>query len=180
MKSIGSWYRRWRHTRGFGVHSPLAFRLVETVVKRHYGYYNYDALEAESNSSCAGGVVQVHRLKSRALLLHRLASRFPAEQVRFVGNVPEIFRKSILLAGKAKYSEYQHLTVAVEPKKEDIIELKNALQVENEIVALFSATDENLLELIESLTGGVALIGRDALIAVSRKDVAPVSYTVRI
>lgn len=179
MKSIGSWYRRWRHTRGFGVHSPLAFRLVETVVKRHYSYYNYDALEAESNSSCARGV-QVHRLKSRALLLHRLASRFPAEQVLFVGNVPEIFRKSILLAGKVKYSEYQHLTVSVEPKKEDISELKNALQVENEIVALFSATEENLLELIESLTGGVALIGRDALIAVSRKGVAPVSYTVRI
>lgn len=33
--------RRWRHTRGYGVHSPLAFRIVKECIRpdNHYGFY---------------------------------------------------------------------------------------------------------------------------------------------
>ena len=35
-------YRRWRHTRGYGVHSPFAFRLVTNVVHPgDYSWYGY-------------------------------------------------------------------------------------------------------------------------------------------
>lgn len=39
--SLFSLYKRWRHTRGFGVHSPFAYRLVTEVVRppRGYAYY---------------------------------------------------------------------------------------------------------------------------------------------
>lgn len=40
-ESLLSLYKRWRHTRGFGVHSPFAYRIVKEVVHppRGYAYY---------------------------------------------------------------------------------------------------------------------------------------------
>lgn len=39
-------FQRYRHSRGFGVHSPYAFQFVNDVVKPgDYGYYAYDALD---------------------------------------------------------------------------------------------------------------------------------------
>ncbi|MDO4319895.1 MAG: hypothetical protein Q4C34_04900 [Bacteroidales bacterium] len=39
-------YKRWRHGRGFGVHSPYAYRMVSEVLRpqRGYGYYAYGAI----------------------------------------------------------------------------------------------------------------------------------------
>ena len=35
-------YLRWRHSRGFGVHSPFAYRFVTDVLRPgQYGYYAY-------------------------------------------------------------------------------------------------------------------------------------------
>ena len=40
-------YLRWRHSKGFGVHSPFAYNLVTTVVRPGiYGYYGYDDIES--------------------------------------------------------------------------------------------------------------------------------------
>lgn len=37
-------YKRWRHGRGFGVHSPLGFYLIDTVLRsRHASYYGEKA-----------------------------------------------------------------------------------------------------------------------------------------
>ncbi len=40
-------YRRWRHTRGYGVHSPFAYRVVRDAVRppRGYGYYGDHDIE---------------------------------------------------------------------------------------------------------------------------------------
>lgn len=39
-----SLYRRWRHSRGYGVHSPFAYRIVKEVVAPTSGYTYYDEL----------------------------------------------------------------------------------------------------------------------------------------
>lgn len=41
-------FRRWRHSRGFGIHSPFAFRFVCEVLNppRAYGFYAYEELDA--------------------------------------------------------------------------------------------------------------------------------------
>ena len=38
---IMNWIRRWRHTRGYGVHSPLAFSIVKECIRpdRRYCFY---------------------------------------------------------------------------------------------------------------------------------------------
>lgn len=46
MSRVMRWYRRLRHSRGYGVHSPSAYALVRDVIHppRGYGYYCYDRL----------------------------------------------------------------------------------------------------------------------------------------
>ena len=41
------WLRRLRHSRGFGVHSPSAYRLIREVFfpSKAYGYYAYPVIE---------------------------------------------------------------------------------------------------------------------------------------
>jgi hypothetical protein len=35
------YFIRWRHGRGFGIHSPFAYRFVTEVLKERYAYYAY-------------------------------------------------------------------------------------------------------------------------------------------
>ena len=38
------WLGRMRHSRGFGVQSPWAYRMVRYVINEHYPYYAYESL----------------------------------------------------------------------------------------------------------------------------------------
>lgn len=42
-----AYYRRWRHSRGFGVHSPWAYSLVSEVLRSNdsYGYYAWPSID---------------------------------------------------------------------------------------------------------------------------------------
>lgn len=42
--------RRFVRMRGFGVHSPFAFRFLGNVVREHNAYYSYDAINAIGSS----------------------------------------------------------------------------------------------------------------------------------
>jgi len=42
------WLKRCRHSRGFGIQSPWAYRFVRYVVNEHWPYYAYDRLRSES------------------------------------------------------------------------------------------------------------------------------------
>ena len=55
-KGILNWIRRWRHTRGYGVHSPLAFRIVKECIRsdRRYGFYCDAYLDFEYHNDRRG------------------------------------------------------------------------------------------------------------------------------
>ncbi|MCM1291748.1 MAG: hypothetical protein NC201_04815 [Prevotella sp.] len=40
-------YKRWRHTRGYGIHSPFAYCVVTHVISQPCAYYGYDDIAAE-------------------------------------------------------------------------------------------------------------------------------------
>lgn len=44
-------FTRWRHSKGYGVHSPLAFRIVTECVRppRGYAFYADDLIDAKFN-----------------------------------------------------------------------------------------------------------------------------------
>ena len=53
---LNDWIRRWRHARGYGVHSPLAFRLVKECIHpdRRYGFYCDSYLDFEYHEDRRG------------------------------------------------------------------------------------------------------------------------------
>ena len=74
-------YLRWRHSKGFGVHSPFAYNLVTTVVRPGiYGYYGYDDIESaiyEETDNPEGDPA----LENDARLLLRLAVCLKTERL---------------------------------------------------------------------------------------------------
>lgn len=55
LGSIAEAYKRWRHTRGYGVHSPFAYTVVREVIRpgRHYAYYGYSDIDNAVESHAA-------------------------------------------------------------------------------------------------------------------------------
>lgn len=48
LQNIFRYLNRLRHSRGFGIHSPYAFRFVNDVIRpKSYGYYAYDTIDAD-------------------------------------------------------------------------------------------------------------------------------------
>lgn len=49
---LASRYKRWRHGRGFGVHSPFAYDFITRTLRErlpYYAYHNIDVLAAEQS-----------------------------------------------------------------------------------------------------------------------------------
>ena len=76
-QSKGNWigarlfrqYCHWRHTRGFGVHSPFAFRLVTEAIRPSRGYAYYSELEP--------GMSAIRRIQYRVDIFMRQAAGMP-------------------------------------------------------------------------------------------------------
>lgn len=81
--NISRAYKRWRHGRGFGVHSPFAFRFITEVLNLP-GYYTYYA--------CAG----IADVKLRTLF--RIAVSLRASKVSFIGCKSGDVRATVLRA----------------------------------------------------------------------------------
>jgi len=65
-----------RTSKGFGVHSPFAFRLIREVINERLPYYDYCRMRADASAA------ERKRLK----LLYRLAVRFHAHPFLFFGD----------------------------------------------------------------------------------------------
>ena len=67
---LKDWIKRWRHARGYGVHSPLAFRIVKDCIRpdRRYGFYCDPCLDFEYHDDRRG----LRRARLIIRLLHLL------------------------------------------------------------------------------------------------------------
>lgn len=45
-----AWWRRLRHGRGFGVHSPFAYRFIREVLRERCAYYGYTTADAVADA----------------------------------------------------------------------------------------------------------------------------------
>ena len=70
LTDISEAYKRWRHSRGFGVHSPFAYDLVKCVVSPgNYAYYGYNDID---RALLTPGTDVYNHLQHDAYLLLRL------------------------------------------------------------------------------------------------------------
>ena len=82
LKRIYIWCRRFRHRRGYGVHSPFAFRLITDVVYERLPYYAYDELKRLRRSLPKGARMYPERVDR---LLFRLVNHLSPQRVVEVG-----------------------------------------------------------------------------------------------
>lgn len=78
------WLKRFRHRRGYGVHSPFAFDFLTSVVYERGEYYAYRELRRRHPVSARGG--GRHALKCRRFLF-RLANYVRPAVIRLYGQV---------------------------------------------------------------------------------------------
>lgn len=93
--SISEWYKRWRHGRGFGVHSPFAYRMVREVLRPsgEYAYYAYDEVKRLIHDFA------VDMELDEALMLYRILIYLrPATVTVFSDDSGEFLRKLVNIA----------------------------------------------------------------------------------
>lgn len=80
---IKTWTRLWQR-RGFGVHSPYAYRLITEVLREKSRFYAYDELKEIFNKEKQHADYKVKR--KRARLLFRIINRYQPAEVLEIGS----------------------------------------------------------------------------------------------
>lgn len=85
LKRVWRSFSRWRHGRGFGIHSPLAYDVLTSTLRgqRHTGYYGYRDLPPSQ-----GG--KSRKAERRARLVFRLVARFQPRSVAVAGMTADV------------------------------------------------------------------------------------------
>ena len=97
LAHISEAYRRWRHSRGFGVHSPFAYRIVTEALYPRHGYAYYIENDARLSSADAAEGRRARAL-FRLIILLRMESG-ESVSVRLADDAPQCWRKALRLAG---------------------------------------------------------------------------------
>lgn len=176
-------YKRWRHTRGFGVHSPFAFELVTTVVRpgsryAHYGYEDID--NSIARPSLPGSRRHARMLLRLAAFLgvgsaflpkdaysppFRAALRAANSRMRLTSAMSEI-HKCQLVCSTGDYVPLHTLC--------------GFLANPGSIVSIRAMHEDWRQKLFDALPEGLMLYSKDAAIVVNRPGMQKVSYSVRL
>lgn len=87
---MGNFIHRERHRRGFGVHSPFAFRMLHDVLHPRYNYYGSIRLKEIAGDA--------PRFRKDNRLLFYLAARLPFESCSLVSQENTLAARSVSLA----------------------------------------------------------------------------------
>lgn len=181
--NIGERFRRWKRSRGYGVHSPLAYRLVSQVVRppRDYSYYGEEILEMNSESEKTDTTTV-----AQARLLLRLVAFIQPSYVWVSRKAPDIFTEAIKLGGSVvriydgEVYPDEILTADLAVIYRDKIKksvIDRFLKPGKTLVGFELATA--FVKMVERASkGGVVLEGVKGVIAVATSD--PVSHNYRI
>lgn len=167
-------YKRFRHTCGFGIHSPFAFTLIRDVIQEHCRYYAYDILDVLPTNP--GGM---HKRCVR--MTHRFAARFQWGKITFGPGLPSCYEDAVEMACSNSYRQGDNslFIYGANVPKHVLEQLSSASR---NIVAciIIEPSEKARTEIEASIKNGIFFEGVNALIAISRCDIAPVKYTILV
>lgn len=148
--NLFDYINRWRHTKGYGVHSPLAFRIVRECLMPdgEYGYYGDGTIEQTLPDD--------RRLRRHARILLRLACQLGTDRIETVGCDARVLRTLRRVCRSVEFAEYR-------------AGKRNA-----DAVAAFGETTPDFGEDSPALT----LDGQDYRIFIWREGMQPIEYKV--
>lgn len=176
-------YLRWRHSKGYGVHSPYAYRFVNDVVRPgNYGYYAYG--EAERLAMKWG----VHTASPFKLIkfLIRLAVFLKSSRILIYGRKCEEAKIAanalnlpvrIIKGGLGKDVKPQDLVI-IEGEEPDEKEIRDVLSKQAPVMAINPSKKIREI-LLKPLDKGVLFIGKTKILLIPRREMSYVSYLLR-
>lgn len=165
-----------RHHRGFGVHSPYAYRFVTDVIKTgDYGYYAYDFID-----DCEG---IDHRTANKAKWLIRLTTFLNSKRIIASPSILPEFHLAAKANGiicdnidEKELKPGDLLILTDKPPQLDIV--KNALMSKAAVLAL--NPDNELRNILTTpLPKGLLLEDKDKILLIPRDEMEYIAYDIR-
>ena len=176
-------YKRWRHTRGYGVHSPFAYTVVKEVIRpgRRYAYYGYEDID------CALGRGEGMRARRTARTLLRLAAFLDTDRVF----MPNSHDTTLYLTALRAAGSRIHVTSAMQEAETcglvcstgdymPLERLVSLLRQPGRTLALHDAPAGWAATIFDSIGEGLMFYGRKNVLIFSRPDMQKVSYSILI
>ncbi|MCM1369048.1 MAG: hypothetical protein NC204_01620 [Candidatus Amulumruptor caecigallinarius] len=139
--SIAEKYKRWRHSRGYGVHSPFGYEIVKQVLHPgNYAWYGYRDI-----SNATVGSTRLTERRSRLLL--RLASHLNVQSAYIPNNAHPAYITALKCANSR---------VRLEHKRTEIKNVDLICTSDNELDIQY------IMEYIGRASGAVAIINPGA------------------
>lgn len=174
-------YRRLRHTYGFGVHSPFAFRLVKDVVRpgRVYAWYGYEDIDAAVNSRRAG----IRMERQAKMFLRLLGFLNPGSLFLPLGSDPLYHVAASACAGlrRIERKPKHALDCRMIASHEDFLplhRLKEHISRPGCSIVLLDYPREWLSPLFDALPEGLLLYSRRHAILIHRPGMMKLAYSV--
>lgn len=144
------WIARMRHSRGFGVQSPSAYRFIRYVVSEHYPYYAYATMRQRHPR------MQWHERKMGELYL-RLANFCQAHELVSFGAVNDILREYIQHGCEAtQVIEQNWKSLACTPDTWHFIRVSEVCCVGEALLTIMAYKDSDTVLIIEDIKRNAA------------------------
>lgn len=172
---------RWRHDFGYGVHSPLGFRIVREVLNpsRGYAFYGYDRLEALASSQ------KDPNSERRARMLLRLGAQTQPSIVWHSEELPKIYREALKLAGGIVRILDGSIFPDDIPKAEMIIfyrsipeEIGKLVGRPDKTIVALDIGEERVREIASMVREGIAFDAVDSALIITGSGISPIVYPV--
>ncbi|MCH5229639.1 MAG: hypothetical protein J1F12_06570 [Muribaculaceae bacterium] len=172
---------RWRHSKGFGVHSPYAFRFVNDVVRPGvYKYYSYDELD----SLLEGSERKNYRFQELIKFTLRLAVFLKTQRIVAPGKsrLAEIVSKALNLKRYGTLGTsgflFQEGDLLISEKGNVKGEYLQKAIAENIPVFAIKPDEETRKILSSPIPRGVAFKDNERIVLIPREEMAYVSYDI--
>lgn len=170
---------RWRHACGFGVHSPLAFRMVVNVVQERYRYRGYWDIEAASESRHVS-----HRMSEQARMLLRLAARTGVVRAVLSADADPVFLQALKGARKDMRmlerlpADGEGLIVVSDASNED--DAIGAVSLPGSVIYAVRSSRKGLEKICDAMNYGLLLRGHRSAIAIMNPEIRKTVYDISL
>lgn len=185
MNALTRALRRWRNTRGFGVHSPFAYDLARNVIHPHrdYAYYGYKAIDRVCMKKRSASPEE----RNLAMMLLRLCVAVNPRRAAVDKEMPEIFRTALTAASPAMHIRTNAinatgcdfwLTTAVDSADSEAF--TQFVATPSKTLVLLNADDALCLKLFDAMHEGVMIRGKRNLLIITRPQMRKIQYLMDI
>lgn len=176
-------YVRWRHSRGYGVHSPFAYNLVKMAVKPgDYGFYGYEDID---NAIQSPGFKGYHRVRKDARLLLRLLVCLGCSRLVLPEGLPAL--KAAADGADIRHAVFRKKSVPA-PRKGDFLVSTEGVTGQDILSTYLDAgvpvmaiepDPETARLLYKACKKGLIFHGTRLIVAIPRQEMAFVAYTMK-